>query len=61
MAVRIESIGVVVPGHVVRKRDGENTVLTLDSEQARSLYDSLGTVVNMFSGEPAARDPHLVS
>lgn len=48
MAVRIETIGVLVPGHVVRKRDGDDTVLTLDGGQARSLYESLGTVVGMF-------------
>lgn len=50
MAVTVQSIGVVVPGHITRKRDGDDTVLTLDGKQARSLYESLGTVVGMFEG-----------
>lgn len=48
MSVSIETIGVLVPGTVVRKRDGEDTVLTLTGDQARSLYESLGTVVSLF-------------
>lgn len=56
MAVRIETIGVLVPGHVVRKRDGEDTVLTLNGDQARSLYESLGTVNNMFDSVRAEKN-----
>lgn len=48
MAVTIESIGVVVPGHVVRKRDGDDTVLVMTGEQVRSLYESLGTVISLY-------------
>lgn len=49
VAVRIETMGVLVPGHVVRKREGDDTVLSLTGEQARSLHDSLGTVVDLFA------------
>ena len=48
MSVKIESLGVVVPGQVVRKFDGTDTTLTITAEQAKSLYDSLGLVVKFF-------------
>lgn len=51
MTVRIETMGVLVPGHVVRKRDGDDTVLTLTREQASSLYESLDTVVKLFEAQ----------
>lgn len=53
MTVRIETMGVLVPGHVVRRRDGDDTVLTLTRDQAEALYTSLDTVVKMFQAAQA--------
>lgn len=53
MTVQLESMGVKVPGHVVRKRDGDDTVLILNREQAASLYHSLNTVLGLFESIPA--------
>jgi hypothetical protein len=48
LSVRIESMGVVVPGQIVRKYDRTNTTLTITAEQARHLHASLATVIQFF-------------
>lgn len=59
MTVRIESLGLVIPGQVTRKFDGTNTVLTVTAEQARSIYDALATVNHFFELQdpPSPGDP----
>lgn len=51
MTVKIKSLGVEVPGQVVRKFDGTDTTLVLDEDQARLLYDELGTVMAFFDAQ----------
>jgi len=48
MAVEIKTLGVTVPGNVVRKFNGTETTLVIGAEQARVLYEALGTVVQFF-------------
>ena len=48
MTVKIESLGVVIPGQVVRKFDGTNTTLTITAEQAKALFVALSTVNEFF-------------
>lgn len=48
MAVKIETMSVVVPGQVVRKFNGKDTTLTITGDQARHIYDVMGTVVSLF-------------
>jgi hypothetical protein len=50
MGVKIDSLGIVVKGAVTRKFNGSETTLTVTAEQARELYDALGTVVQFFEG-----------
>lgn len=53
MAVKIETMSVVVPGQVVRKFDGSQTTLTITGDQARYLYEAMGTVVSLFDSVDA--------
>jgi hypothetical protein len=46
LSVRIESMGVVVPGQIVRKHNGTNTTPTITADQAR--HASLATVIQFF-------------
>jgi hypothetical protein len=51
MTVKIEKLGIVVPGQVVRKFDGTDTTLTLSGDQVKNLYDQLGEIMPLFSAE----------
>jgi hypothetical protein len=48
LSLRIESMGVVVPGQIVRKYDGTSTTLTITAELARHLHASVPTVIQFF-------------
>ncbi len=51
MTVTIKTLGVEVPGHIVKKFDGKSTTLLLDEAQARLLHEELGTVVAFFDSQ----------
>jgi hypothetical protein len=53
MAVKINSFGVEVPGAVVRKFDGDTTVLTFDAEQARIVHEATGAVLDFLDAQQA--------
>lgn len=55
MAVKIKSLGVEVPGQVVRKFADGVTTLILNEEQVRVLHDGLGTVVGFFDAQNEPR------
>ena len=53
MAIKIKSLGVEVPGRVVRSYDetSKTTTLLLDAEQVQALHEELGTVVMFFDAQ----------
>lgn len=57
-SVLIGSFGLVIPGQVVRKYDtaDDTTTVTITGDQAKAMYEALGTVVQFFglNGTPAA-------
>lgn len=54
MSVKIKTLGVELPGRVLRTFDGDNTTLVLDEAQARLLHEELTTVVGFFDNQNAA-------
>jgi hypothetical protein len=61
MSVQIKSVDLVVPGHVVRKLSGNDTVLTLTGEQVVAIFESTAKIADLFPQSPlVAPSPEAV-
>jgi hypothetical protein len=57
MGVQIDKMGVTVTGQIVRKRDGDKTVLIVDEAQARELHAGTSTALAFFDQQAAQQTP----
>jgi hypothetical protein len=51
VTVKIKTLGVEVPGRVVRNFENDTTTLLFNEEQVRLLHEELGTVVRFFDAQ----------